>query len=182
MKKIKYYSFLDVTMDIFYGIVLYNAYIAFPGFKIESMLMVLSIIVMLNYWWITRSYAELPKYYLFDFYMIGLIMFIFSQWPNYYFNLPYFIFIITLLFFLDGIYSLLDIYIHKEKKDHKSLYFYFIIEILIGFYYLFSSFVLKETNWFAIVMLFLPYIVFWAMAFKKGLLKTKFIDTENQPY
>ena len=133
--KTKFYSFLDVVIDVFYSIILYNVFIAFPGFTIESMLMVLTTFIMINYRRGTRNYNEIPKYYLFDVYLITIIMFIFSQWPNYFNNITYFIYILAIFFAIDAIYALLSIFIHKEKRDEPSLKFYFIAELVLALIY-----------------------------------------------
>ncbi len=124
MKKIQYYGFLDVVVDVFYSIILYNAFLAFPGFNLDFLLMIFAIFVMLNYWWTARNYQELPKYYLFDFYSLVIIMFVFSRWSEYFTNIQGFIGIMVLFFTLDSLYSFLSIRLHSEKKDEKSLIYY----------------------------------------------------------
>jgi len=176
-KKSKYYPFLDVVIDVFYSIVLYNAFTQFPGFKIESLLMLLSVFIMLNYWWTSRSYRELPKYYLFDFYFIAIIMFVFTQWSNYYLNITLFVRVLAIFFAVDAIYSLLSIYVHKEKANEASLRFYFATELILAGIFMIESMIFASISLPALLALFIPYIIFYLILLKKKLFITRFVET-----
>jgi hypothetical protein len=182
MSQPKFYAFLDVVVDVFYSIILYNAFVAFRGFNLSALLLALSVFIMINYWWTIRSYEHLPKHYLFDFYAITIIMFIFAQWPNYYHDIRHFTYVLAIFFAVDAIYAGLAILIHKESGDEKSLKFYFCAELILAIIYLGAAFILTELTWFNVVFLFIPYFIMYAVAFKKGLIKTKFRDSGNQPY
>ena len=135
MKKVHYYGFIDVVIDVFYSIILYNVFMAFPGFGRDFLLMVLALFVMLNYWWTARNYSELPKYYLFDFYSIVIIMFIFTQWSNYFSDIHGFLVIMMTFFAFDSLYSFVSIFVHSEKKDEKSLQYYATAELILTLVY-----------------------------------------------
>jgi len=181
-RKPKYYSFLDIAIDIFYGIILYNVFLAFPGLRIEAWLIVFMTWLMLDYWWISRSWQNLPKHYLIDLYFVTAVMFIFSIWPNYVFDFHKFLIVTALFFLVDALYSFVVIFAHEETSDHKALIFYSWYETIqallyVGFSYLFSS-----VTPFALICIFIPQIISFIVLVKKGYLKTKFEDTGNQPY
>jgi hypothetical protein len=160
----KYYAFLDVVLDVFYSIILYNAFIAFPGFKWEALLMAFAIFVMLNYWWEARSFYEMPKHYLVDLYLTTIVMFIFAQWPDYFTNAKGFLTVLILFLLFDGIYSILLVFIHKEQKDEKTLWHYaafeFFLAVIYAAIYLFIS---KVSLPLAIVLIIFPYLIFYVI-------------------
>lgn len=175
-KKPKYYPFLDIVIDVFYSIILYSSFTQFPGFRLEALLMVLSVFIMLNYWWTSRGYKELPKHYLFDFYFIPIIMFIFAQWPSYYLNIKGFAVILAIFFAVDAIYALLSIYAHEEKADEASLRFYFAAEMIIAGVYLMESLVITSPTPLSVLALYVPYLILYAISIKKGLFVKKFVE------
>lgn len=177
MAKAKLMPFLDLVIDVFYSIILYSAFTAFPGIRIESFLMLFAVMVMINYWWAARSF-EMPKHYIADFYLTIVVMFIFSQWSNYYLDITGFLQVAAILFFVDSLYSALMIPIHKEKKDEPGLRFYFVSELILACAYFIYSIVLTSVNPTSIVLIFLPYLVFYFVTLKKGLTKTKFTGYE----
>lgn len=178
----KYYSFVDVVIDIFYSIILYNAFIAFPGFRIESFLMLFAIFVMLNYWWAVRSYNEMPKHYLVDFYCITIVMFLFSQWPNYFLSYSHFALATAVFFCFDAVYALIDIFAHGERQDERSLWFYCASELALAAIYFGLSRLFDSVSAVSIVLIFVPYAIWYLMLFKLKFIKTRFIDAGNQPY
>lgn len=182
IKTPKYYAFLDVVVDVFYSIILYNAFVAFPGLKLSSILMVFSIFIMLNYWWSERSDNQSPKYYLMDFYFIAVIMFIFSRWPNYYTNIQGYIGILAIFFYVDAFYSLMAIPGHQEKRDEPLLKYYFIWEIILGVVYTFLAFYIKTETLGMIILVILPYMMWFVDAIRRNIVQFKFVDNGNQPY
>lgn len=180
---IKYYAFLDVVLDVFYSIILYNAFIAFPGFKWEAILMAFAIFVMLNYWWEARSFSEMPKHYLFDLYLTTVVMFIFSQWPSYFTDVKSFIIILILFLLFDTAYSIICVFAHKERKDEKTLWNYagseFILAIVYAGIFLFIT---KVPLPVAVVLIIFPYLIFYIIELKLGIINTKFRDDGKQPY
>jgi len=181
-KQVKYYPFLDVVVDVFFSIIFYNAFMAFPGWKLETVLMVFSIIIMMNYWWVTRTGHEIPKHYLFDVYFIIIPMFIFAQWPTYYTDISMFTYILAAFFGIDAIYALISIWAHKEKNDEPALVFYLKYEMALAVSYFIIAGVITELNWISLLFVLLPYLFFTFVSFKKGYATTKFIDNDNQPY
>jgi len=181
MVKKKFYNFLDLAIDVFYGIILFNTFLAFPGININGAFMIFSVFVMINYWWSNRNYPELPKHYLFDFYMITIIMFIFTQWTNYYFNIKGFLSILYLFYFIDGIYSLIAIPLHIEKRDEPSLKFFTKIDFILGGIYLAYSFLLDSMNIFSLLIIVIPYLIILLIELKKGYFKTRF-EKQDETY
>ncbi|MEM0372811.1 MAG: hypothetical protein QXO69_03180 [archaeon] len=168
-KKLRKYPFLDTVVDVFYSIILFSVFSAFPGFgKIESFLMIFAVFVILNYWWASRSIAEVPKHYLSDLYFITVVMFIFSQWSNYFNDFKMFLVVFVIFLFFDAFYSLWNIFLHSEKEEKPLLKFFFAGEFLLGVIYLAEFFLLNELNAISLVALFLPYLSWVAINFKTG--------------
>ncbi len=161
---------------------LYNAFVAFPGLTKEALLLALAVLMMLNYWWLERSAGGQPKHYLFDFYMTTALMFGFTVWPNYFDQIGKFLLVASFLFLFDGLHSILAIHVHSERSDEPSLKTYMTADLLMGSVYLVLGWVLKETTWTAILLVWLPYAVFMAYFIKRRLLPLKFLDTGDQPY
>lgn len=179
----KYYAFLDVVLDVFYSIILYNAFIAFPGFKWEALLMAFAIFVMLNYWWEARSFSEMPKHYLFDLYLTTVAMFIFAQWPSYFTDVKGFMIVLILFLLFDAAYSIICVFAHKERKDEKALWHYagweFLLAIIYGIIFMFIA---RMSLPAAVILIILPYLIFYIIELKTGVLNTKFRDDGKQPY
>lgn len=182
MRRPKYYAFLDVVIDVFYSIILYNAFVAFPGFHLSALLMFFSVFVMLNYWWAARSHSILPKFYIVDFYFISGVMFIFSQWPSHFLDINKFLIVTAVFFGFDAIYSLVDIFAHKEKGGEKGLWFYFISESILSLIYLALSLFVNHLIVNALILLYLPYVIWFIIHLQSGLFKTKLEDNGAQPY
>jgi len=178
----KYYPFLDVVLDVYVSIILYNVFIAFTGFNLQAVLLLFVMMVIINYWWNSRQYGELPKHYLIDVYFITAVMFIFSQWPNYFSDITKFLYVTAVFFAVDAVYSATAIYAHGETKDHPSLKFFFATEAALAAAYFGLSFVFTSLTWAAVLTVFLPYLAWTAAGVKRGLFRFKFIDTGNQPY
>ncbi len=177
-----YYAFLDVVLDVFYSIILYNAFIAFPGFKLEALLMAFAVFIMLNYWWVARSFNDLPKHYLIDFYCVVVIMFIFSQWSNYFENLQHFLFVLTAFFAADAIYSLIIYFVHSEKQHKKTILFYVITEAILSLIYGIFSILFQNLSIYSLILILLPYSIFYVVSLKNESIQNKFLDNGNQPY
>jgi len=177
-QKAKKYPFLDLVIDVFYSIILYNAFTAFPGFKLEAGLMAVAIFVMINYWWGSRSFLELPKHYIVDFYMITIVMFIFAQWANYFTDVTGFLYVFAVFFAFEAVYSTIDIFAHKEKKDEPSLKFYIIIDSLCAAAYLLEALFIKELTWISLVLIVVPYLIFLGLCIKKKLFRPVFVSID----
>ncbi|MFH0873745.1 MAG: hypothetical protein V1846_02785 [Candidatus Komeilibacteria bacterium] len=180
--KSRYYPFLDVVLDVFYSIILYNVFIAFPGLRLESLLMVFACLIMLNYWWDARSDTLFPKHYLFDFYAVSVIMFIFSQWPTHFLNLHYFLLITSTFFFADGIYAFIAIYAHKETVDETALKLDVAVELFLGAIYLLFAQIITALTVSTIIVIYVPYLIWFWTNIKRGYFKPKFLNSGNQPY
>lgn len=178
----KYYAFLDVVLDVFYSIILYNAFIAFPGFNLFAILMAFSVFIMINYWWIARSFTSLPKYHLVDFYFTVVIMFIFSQWANYYKSMQSFLVVLTLFWALDSLYELVIYVIHRQRNFKKTIRFDLLFEIALVVVY--GSFIpfLRNVTPLNIALIVTPYLIFYFFSLKMGYMTYKFLDNGNQPY
>ncbi len=181
MKRIKHYAFLDVVLDVFYSIILYNAFISFPGLKLESWLMVFALFVMLNYWWIERSFDE-PKYYLLDFYCVSIIMFLFAIWPSHFGNITDFLIITVLVFLMDAVFCLVDLYIHKEQKGRNAEKFYIWTDLVLAAIYGIFIHYLTVIDTLSVILLFAPYMIWFIANVNKHLLNQEFVDNGNQPY
>jgi hypothetical protein len=181
-KQPKFYAFLDVVIDVFYSIILYNAFVSFPGLKLESFLMLFAVFVMINYWWDARSDIDMPKHYLGDFYFITFIMFIFAQWPAHFGNVQEFLYVTTLFFFVDAIYARAALAMHLEQADRKSLMFWFKAELLLTIIYGIYSITIAVVTPLSLLLIFLPYLIFFGVNIKKKIFKLKFIDSGNEPY
>lgn len=182
MKRFHYYSFLDVVVDVFYSIILYNGFVSFPGFNLNGFLLLFSVFFMLNYWWAARSFNEMPKYYLLDFYLISVVMFLFALWPAYFNDFRSFAILTAVILAFDAFYSWLDVYVHREKTDEQKMWFYFKSEILLAITYIIIAAVFPEISSTALIILFAPYLVWYFICLEKGILKTKFLDSGNEPY
>lgn len=174
MKRKKYEPFLDIAMDVLYSIVLYTLFVAFPGLVIETWLMIFAAFLMINYWWAERESGNFPKYYLIDFYFSILVLFLFYLWSNYFLNVTYFLYVTTIFFFVDSVWSVVAIYAHKEKSDEPELKFYFATESILTVIYLVYSFILKSVDFISLMLIFAPYAVWYAMNIKKDLIEEKF--------
>ncbi len=181
-KQVTYYPFLDVAIDVFFSIILYNAFIAFPGWNIHFFLLFFIIFVMLNYWWSARTFHELPKHYIFDFYMLSAVMFIFSIWPESLKSISNFFFMTCLFFFFDALYSLLAIFFHPEKSDERQLLFHFISGGLLAGVYFIATIFIHSLDQFTLLVLFIPYLLYFFINIKLGFFKLTFIDNNKQPY
>jgi len=143
--------------------------------------MVFALFVMLNYWWIERSFNE-PKYYLLDFYCVSIIMFLFAIWPSHFANITDFLIITVLVFVMDAIFCLIDLYIHKERKGRTIEKFYIWTDIVLAVIYGIYTHYLSVINPLNIILTFLPYGIWFAMNVKKHLLNQEFIDSGDEPY
>jgi len=182
MTQKKHYPFLDVALDIFFSVVLYNYFITFPGFNMRALFLAFSLVVVLNYWWLARSYSVLPKYYLFDLYFVAAIVFIFAQWSYYFNDIGGYLLTLATLFLVDAIYSFLSVYAHKEKRDEPSLRSFFISEILIAIIYFVVYAYARDFTWQVLMAIAIPYaLLLWQM-FRTKIFKTEFFDNDNQPY
>lgn len=166
--------FLNIVIDVYFSIVLFSAFTTFPGFNKYSFLMLFSIIIMINYWWVLRSFAHYPKYYLVDFYYITGIMLIFAQWPNYYFDLKSFLIVTAIFYLVDALWDITDIYIHKEHKGKPILTFNAGFEIALAGTYFAYTYILKDINIMTMLLLMLPYAVYFYWSVKKGVLTERF--------
>lgn len=182
MAKTKYYAFIDVALDIFVSVILYNLFTTFPGFNAQLLLLVFAVLVIINYWWGTRSYFDLPKHYLIDLYFLAMIMFIFAQWANYLDDLRGFLMVATIFFLTDAVFALSGVFLHAEKKDEPSLYFYAVTEIVVAAVYFAMSRLLVDLTPIAAASVFLPYLLLWGATIRRGYFKFKFEDAGNQPY
>jgi len=178
----KYYAFLDVALDVYFSIVLYNAFVAFSGLNKQAVLLALAVLIMLNYWWTERSAGGVPKHYLIDFYLTTCLMFGFTVWPNYFGDLSKFLFVAAFLFLFDALHSILAIYVHSERSDEPDLRSYMWADLLAGSAYLIMGWFLKETTWLNLALVWLPYVILMAVFIKRRLLPLKFVDDGDQPY
>lgn len=181
-KKVKYYAFLDVAIDVFFSIILYNAFISFPGLNMSFILMILAVFVMVNYWWISRAFTEEPKYYLVDLYFLTVAMFLFAIWPNYFTNIKIFSLIMAIVWLVDALYSLADIPAHKERRDERTLKSYFKTEFIVAAYYFIVYALISSLTWETLIIVVVPYFVWYLIGIKRGIFKIKFVDSGNQPY
>lgn len=173
----KYFGFLNIVIDVFYSIILYNVFMAFPGFGPEAFMMLLSTMVVINYWWGTRI-GKVPKYHLIDFYFIAIVMFLFSQWPGQYLNITNFIYIMAAIWAVNAVYTQVDIRLHRTKVDEPYLRTYFRLDACLAIFYLLCSFFITTVDWTSIALLWIPYLAVYAYTLSKGMLPLKFIGTE----
>lgn len=181
-RKVKYYQFLDVAIDVFFSIILYNAFISFPGLNASFVLMILAVFVMINYWWISRAFVEEPKYYLADLYFVTIVMFLFTIWPNYFSNIRVFALIMGLVFLVDSIFSIVDVPLHEEVNDEPTLKRYFKEEIVVAVYYLAMYFYVNSMTITTLALVIVPYLIYFALDVRSGVFITRFIDEGKQPY
>ena len=158
-KRIKYYAFVDVAIDVFFSIILYNAFISFPGLNLGFALMILAVFVMINYWWISRAFVEEPKYYLIDLYFLTAAMFLFAIWPSYFTNIKLFTLVMALVWLVDAAYSLTDIPAHKERRDERTLRSYFISAIVVSAYYFILYSLVSRLTWESLIFVAVPYLL-----------------------
>ncbi|MFA5888852.1 MAG: hypothetical protein WCW47_00300 [Candidatus Paceibacterota bacterium] len=182
MKKIKHYAFLDVVIDVFYSIILYNVFMAFKGFDLNSVLVFFAIFIMMDYWWSARSFSEFPKYYLVDLYFITGLMLVFAQWSNYFDSVQRFVGVLIIFLAIDTIYTISAIFIHKEKIGRKKLWFYFWTELCLTFVYcgLYVLTPILTVIW--LMAIILPYLIIDIWGFYVGIEDSEFLDNNEQPY
>lgn len=177
-KPFKYHPFLDTALDLFIGFALFNAFAAFNGLGFETILLVFATLVMIDYWWSTRTFHQLPKHYLADFYLITLVMFVFFVWPGQIANPVIFLRLTAAFFFLDALFAFTAIFTHEERQDEDELRFYATTEFFLSAYYLLISFVGFKLGWPLVAALFIPYVGWYTYEIKNGYIPTKFVEVE----
>ena len=174
MAEKKRYPFLNLIIDIFFGITIFTSFTLFRGFNLGSILLFFSIFLMANYWWAIRSYSKYPKHYLFDFYFLIIISMIFYQLAVNYAETRNFIFILGALFLADAVWSITSGMVHEEKADRKALRFDFATEITLAAFYFALWLFVRELNYAVIAAIIIPCLIYFALNVRKGLISLKY--------
>ena len=173
--KNKHYAFLDVVMDALFSITLYNLFSNFPGFGdiFYLAIFIFIAIIMVNYWWSSRSVADMPRHYMVDIYFYVFVMFIFTKLTDYIKDWHMFIIWLAMLFFADFIYCIGDVLIVKyNKKWGKYLKHYLAWNGALTAYYIIYFITVKELNAISLIAIILPYAIYLIVYIRKGLFKT----------
>ncbi len=177
-KPFKYHPFLDTALDLFIGFSLFNAFSAFTEWSVSTVLLIFVTLIMVDYWWSTRTFHQLPKHYLIDFYLITLVMFVFFIWPSHIDNPTVFLLLTSAFFLLDACFAFTAIFIHTERRDESELRFYAKTEFIMSAYYFLLSFVGLELGWSLVMAVFIPYLIWFIYEIRNGYIPTKFVEAE----
>jgi hypothetical protein len=175
-KRKTHYAFLDAVMDVLYSVVLYNLFVNFPGFENLATLVLFFFVtvLMINYWWFSRSIAVMPRYFLVDVYFYATVMFIFMRLTGAMADTTAFLGWLTVLFAVDLVYSIVDLMVVRHAKSwlvylNHFMAWNFAIMLIYFAAYLF----IKELTPLLAFALVLPYAAYMAYSFAKGLMKVK---------
>jgi hypothetical protein len=81
-------------------------------------------------------------------------------------------------FAFEAVYSIVDIFAHKEKKDEPSLKFYIAIDSLCAAAYLLEALFIKELTWISLILIAVPYLIFLGLCIKKKLFRPIFVSID----
>jgi hypothetical protein len=109
-------------------------------------------------------------------------MFIFAQWPTHFTNITEFLYVTALFFFVDTIYAWAAMAMHSEQADDKNLIFWLKTELVLAVVYAIYSLAITALTPLSIILIFVPYLIFFGANIKKKIFKLKFVDSGNEPY
>jgi hypothetical protein len=162
-KKRRYYAFLDIVVDVFYSIILYNLFATWLGFADlpATILFAFMFVVVIDYWWAERTVEEIPKYCLTDIYFYTFIFFVLSQIPGHFNDPRAFVLWFMAFIALDLMFSLVDRAVYKvEKAGRKFLNAFIVSYVVLLVVYGLEACFLESPGVVASVLIAAPYLCY----------------------
>jgi hypothetical protein len=175
----KYYRFLDTVIDVYFGIILFTLFYDFPGFDDigKTILSFHLMLFMLFTWWEFRTIEQIPKHYFFDFVLLGLEMFAFTQAVVNLGDLHSYLGWLVVALVIDIADGAMDWFIHKPKKEERFyLKFFLIDDSILAILYTIAFFVLDELTILSALVVSLPLVasIFLSVVYKVTELKARY--------
>ena len=177
--KAKYFRFLDTAVDVYFGIMLFELFLSFPGLeKIPAALLFFHLMFFMIFtWWELRTIEQIPKHYFVDFIILALEMFALTQAISYLENPTGYLGWLIAFLLIDGIATWVDWYIHKPNRSEKRFLVFFLIDdgILVAFYSV-AILLVDQLSILSAIAISLPFVasVFFSIIFRTTELKAKY--------